>query len=181
MGAKELKQRRDVLSSLLNLPVWSSFPSEWERHGMNSWCSVHFPTGLNRISSSYSTSQRGRRAWKAAQASQGRRWDCRDTTQAVSHGSVAVHRELLGAWSKTALLFFKGSRCMKVSGRYLSGGFFMLLVQTSHELNLEACSILSGSLQIQEKLIKWKRRSLCLPSPTLLLQHLTLQICKLIT
>lgn len=43
---------------------------------------------------------------------------------------------------------------MKVSGRYLSGDFFMQLVQTSHELNLKECSILAGSLQIQEKLIK---------------------------
>lgn len=116
MGAKELKRRRDVLSSLLNLPVWSSFPSEWERHGLNSWCSVHFPTGLNRISSSPSTSQRGRRTWRAAQASWGRREDCRDITQAVPQGFVAIHRWLREAWSKTALLF-----SVRAKGAWRSG------------------------------------------------------------
>lgn len=52
------------------------------KHSMNSWGSVHFPTGQNRTSSSPSTSQRGGHAWRAAagdQASQSRRQGWRDT------------------------------------------------------------------------------------------------------
>lgn len=110
-----------------------------------------------------------------------RRQDWRDTVQAVPCSSPA-HGELWEAWQRKALLFcFLRAKAIwrPVAGTCLEA--FYTIVETSHKLNLKECSILAGSLQTQEKLIKWKGRRLCFPSQTQLLQHLTLQICKLIT
>lgn len=82
---------------------------------------------------------------------------------------------------KHCFFFLKGQKVHEGRWQVPVWRHFMLLVQTSHKLNLKECSILAGSLQIQEKLIKWKGRRLCFPSQTQLLQHLMLQICKLIT